>query len=369
MSLLKQCLISVPEHRRAQARQYDLVHVLLFCILALASGANSLRRMSKFMNKRLGTLRAVFGCQWRQAPTHTGLYTILQGVDPGALERALREHSQRLHARTAGEFVALDGKWLRGSLEQLQDRHAAQVLSVLAVEAAVVLGEIVIEHEDKAHEIEAVQRVIEELGLSGKVFTLDALHLQKKTVEAVVASGNDLIVQCKANQPGLLEAVRIATLSEPEQARYTETERGHGRYELRQVRLFTLPDGFGQDPWHRHFRLAIEVTRHTQERDRSPSGWQRRRFETSYYLATHAFSAETAAQAIRQHWHIENRLHHVLDVSFEEDRNRTHRKPGLLARLRRTALNILRFNDESNIRDALYENALDIDKVLAYKGI
>lgn len=184
MSLLKQCLMSVPDHRRAQGRQYDLGHVLVFCVLALASGANSLRRMAKFMEKRLPLLRQAFDCQWRQAPTHTALYTILQGVEAAALEQALRRHAQELAAADGGGFLALDGKWLRGSVGRLRDRHAAQVLSVFAVDQALVLGQMVIEEGVKDHEIQAVQRVIEELGLSEQLFTLDALHLQKKRSSA-----------------------------------------------------------------------------------------------------------------------------------------------------------------------------------------
>jgi hypothetical protein len=75
--------------------------------------------------------------------------------------------------------VAVDGKTLRGSLERFEDRKAAQVLSALAVGERLVLGHVLIEDKGKDHEMAAAQRLIEELGLVGCVFTLDALHCQK----------------------------------------------------------------------------------------------------------------------------------------------------------------------------------------------
>ena len=73
------------------------------------------------------------------------------------------------------------GKSLRGSFDHFEDRKAAQVLSALAVDSTLVLGHIWIcdEDGDKNHEIQAAQQLVEALGLSGRLFTMDALHTQK----------------------------------------------------------------------------------------------------------------------------------------------------------------------------------------------
>ena len=75
--------------------------------------------------------------------------------------------------------MALDGKTLRGRLDRFEDRKAAQVLSALAGESRLVLGHILLEDPNKDHEIQAVQHLIEELHLTGHLYTLDARHLQK----------------------------------------------------------------------------------------------------------------------------------------------------------------------------------------------
>ena len=108
---------------------------------------------------------------------------ILQGLDAREVEAALRrvasEQVEQMADEAGRAVIALDGKVLRGSLDRFEDRRAAQVLSALAVSQRVVLGHVLIEDGSKDHEIAAAQRLIEELGLGGCLYTLDALHLQK----------------------------------------------------------------------------------------------------------------------------------------------------------------------------------------------
>ena len=63
-----------------------------------------------------------------------------------------------------------------------------------------------------------------------------------------------------------------------------------------------------------------------------------------FYLSSLALDAETFARAVREHWHIENRLHWVLDVVFHEDlsRLRSGHGPQNMATVRHMALNLLR---------------------------
>ena len=183
MSWLKQSLAQVSDPRRAQGKRYDLPHVLLYSVLAVASGATSYRKIEQFLQAHWQSLNEAFGSRWKRAPAYTGLRKILQGLDAAELEAALRrlaseqvEHTAALVGRAV---IALDGKLLRGSLERFEDRRAAQVLSALAVQERVVLGHVLIEGGSKDHEIAAAQRLIAELGLSDCLYTLDALHLQK----------------------------------------------------------------------------------------------------------------------------------------------------------------------------------------------
>jgi len=177
--MLLDILRNVKDVRRAQARQYLLGDVLFATILACLSGARSYRQIHGFIVARLDGL-SYFGIDWKRAPSYTGIRHIIQGCDPVSLEERFREYSARLSEATLHEctHLACDGKVLRGSFDRMDDRAAAQLLSVFATD-----GHLILAHADiaeKTNEIPAFQALIAELGLKDRLFTLDALHCQKK---------------------------------------------------------------------------------------------------------------------------------------------------------------------------------------------
>ena len=86
----------------------------------------------------------------------------------------------------------------------------------------------------------------------------------------------------------------------------------------------------------------------------------------AYLLGASRLDAEDFGRAVRAHWGIENRDHHVRDRILREDDSRIRRKPGIFARLRSFALNILRAGGVGNVSEAVYVNALSLDQLLAY---
>lgn len=144
------------------------------------------------------------------------------------------------------------------------------------------------------------------------------------------------------------------------------------RIEQREVRVWALPAGRGVQPWHDHFLSLIEVRRGTEVFDTAKGRFIARVQAPAYYLSTLSSTqvpAKDFAHLVRQHWAIENRLHHVLDTALAEDASRIRRNPGVFACLRHFALNLLRSNGEHNISQALWRNALSLDRVLNYAGV
>ena len=111
------------------------------------------------------------------APAYSSIRYALQGLAVDDIAPHFRAPALALAEDAA--VIALDGKTLRGSRDRFEDRRAAQVLSAFAVDDRIVLGQILIEDADKDHEIQAAQRLITELALEGRLYTLDALLLQK----------------------------------------------------------------------------------------------------------------------------------------------------------------------------------------------
>ena len=184
-----------------------------------------------------------------------------------------------------------------------------------------------------------------------------------------MATGNHLLVPVKANQPTLFQHLTETDPAQPPQDRHHTNEIGrHNRIEQRPTRTWSLPLGIGTEDGHARFCALVEIQRHTDVFDTRQKDWAPRQ-ETAYYVSTAPLSAAAAAHAARAHWSIENRLHDVRDVTLGEDASRIRRNPGLFALPRSFALNLFRFNGVSNISLALYNNALNFDRLLAYQGL
>jgi hypothetical protein len=147
--------------------------------------------------------------------------------------------------------------------------------------------------------------------------------------------------------------------------RHETTDRGrHGRQERRRVEVFEV-EGRLPPGWRRAIVRALRVSRSCWCKDTRTGLW-RPRHEVAYYVSQARLDAATFGDVVRAHWGIENRNHHVRDRVLREDDSRIRRKPGVFARLRSFALNILRASGVSNVSEAVYTNALSLDRLLTY---
>jgi len=151
--------------------------------MAILSNAKSYRDIARFMKKHFKNLQKDFRLKWKRAPAYTTVRNIIQGIDKQELESCFRAYSQSLSGTDKDNFVgvAIDGKVLRGSYDHFQDKKAIQVLSFFDTEQQLILAHEVI--DAKTNEIPVAQALIPQLELEGVVYTLDALHCQKKTFE------------------------------------------------------------------------------------------------------------------------------------------------------------------------------------------
>jgi predicted transposase YbfD/YdcC len=152
-----------------------------------------------------------------------------------------------------------------------------------------------------------------------------------------------------------------------------ETHRLHdsgkrNRIETRDASVWKLKPKKDKSHWADAFKTLITIHRQTDVFNTRKKDWVSRE-EIAYYLCDLELSAEQANIIIRNHWGVENRIHHVRDTRLKEDESRIRTNPSIFALLRSYALNIFRFNNIKNISQALYENALNLDNILLYQGI
>lgn len=189
----------------------------------------------------------------------------------------------------------------------------------------------------------------------------------KKTFEAAKDTGSFLIAQVKTNQPTLYDTIEaICADSSPNERAETTDKHAHGRQEHRLVETFGISAGCLHPDWDGLIVAVIRVSRLTWHKDTKSGLWHRTN-ETSFYASQIKLSAALAADAIRNHWGIENRNHYVRDVSLFEDSSRIRTNPGHFARMRSFALNILRANATRNVSRELYINALNPFHAMEYR--
>jgi len=190
----------------------------------------------------------------------------------------------------------------------------------------------------------------------------------RKTFEAARAKGIHLIVPLKANRKSLCRHVHtgVATVA-PLSQRQTSNAGQRNRHETRSVTIFDASNiitststststGTGTE-WRGLIAVIIRVERRVETFQPATGQWKNTR-ETRFSLSSRPINADQAGQAIRDHWRIENSNHHLRDVTLDEDRSRIRTNPGIFARLRSFAANILRFNQKRSISQDRYANAL-----------
>jgi predicted transposase YbfD/YdcC len=257
-------------------------------------------------------------------------------LDPVAFEACFGRFAAAFAARI-DEVVAVDGKTARRSFDRRCGIAPLHLISAWGCEQRLVLGRRRV--DGHSNEIEALPELLGMLALEGRIVTADAMHCQRDTAQAILDRDADYVLALKANQPALLEDVRLL-LDDPAAPPddVAETVDGdHGRIEIRRAEI--VHDVAWLAEAHDWPGLAA-VGKLTASREVDGKATT----TTRHYLLSRPLPAARFAKLVRTHWHIENRLHWVRDVVMDEDQSRARKDhaPENLARLRRFALNLLR---------------------------
>ena len=334
-------LREVPEYRRARGVRHTLASVLAIAVAAKLAGAQGPTAMAEFAarlsQRQLAAVRAFRSPTTGRLtpPSRASLHRILSALDPDALEGAIRRFTADCQPATGA--MALDGKAAPVHRRNGSD-DSRMFLAAIRHGDGVVLGQT--QSDSAGGEITSARRLIEEVGSAGYTFTFDALHSCSKTARLIVQQGGEYVMPVKANHPTVLDDIKAFNWQQA--TTFTTTDVAHGRIETRTCALLDLPasaDEFANLPGRRQ---AFRITR---ERTVKRTGKQTT--ETTYGLTSLTPARAGPAEILalnRGHWEIENRLHYVRDVTFDEDRSRvrTGQLPRNLACLSNVAISIVR---------------------------
>jgi predicted transposase YbfD/YdcC len=333
----------VPDPRLNRQKRHDLLDIIAITICATLCGADGWTDVEEFGEAREDWLRTFLKLE-NGIPSHDTFGRVFAALDTAALQEAFAGWTQSVAGLVSG-VIAIDGKTLRGSHDRAHQKAAIHMVSAWGQANGLVLGQIKV--DDKSNEITAIPKLLEQLDVRGCIVTIDAMGCQAPIARKIVERGGDYVLAVKANQETLLDdLVRHFTDLDRDECDYHETvEKDHGRIETRQCWVSCDIGGIG-NPGQWHGLHAVAMVRSTRQIGPNIST------ETRYFItsAKHG-AAKRLAEHVRAHWSVENNLHWVLDIAFNEDQSRV--RIGNAAQnftlIRHLCLNILK-TDKTNKR-------------------
>jgi predicted transposase YbfD/YdcC len=318
----------LPDPRAGNAR-HDLMELLFIALAATLCGAEDCTDMAEFAEAKLALLRQVVKLE-HGPPSHDTFSRVFRLLDPEPFEAAFARFTAAFAGAIEG-VVAIDGKALRGAYERGCKATPLHLVNVWAAEKRLTIGQRL---APGRNEVAGVLEVLKLLRLDGCIVTADALHCRPDTAQAILDTGADYVLALKENRPKLLAQAKalIETAEQPDTATASSGP-AHDRSERRQgsrgLALQRRPPGVvavGQ----------VESQRRVAGKLEPPA--------VRWFLLSRHLTAAQMIDVARAHWTIENQLHWVLDVTFDEDaaRSRRDNAPQNIALLRKLALNILR---------------------------
>ena len=334
-------LRELPEVRKARGIRHDLVSILAVAVAAVVTGARSFLAIGEWSQDLSPEMRRRLHCRVHpetgelQSPTESTIRRTLQKVDGDALDRIVNDWIATKCKPNTRAAIAVDGKTLRGAVGP--DGRRVHVFAALLHAEGVVIAQRQI--PDKTNEIPEFRPLLEPLDLHGKVVTADALHAQVGHARFVVEEkGGNYVFTVKGNQKGLLEAIQTLDDSSFSPA-FRQTEKGHGRIEIRTIQVSTALQGYVDFP---HAAQVFRIHRKTTYTKTGKVTEEDAYGVTS--LTPEEGPPDLLLALVRRHWHIENKLHWVRDVTYGEDLSqvRTGNAPRVMATLRNVSIGLLR---------------------------
>jgi predicted transposase YbfD/YdcC len=334
----------VRDPRIDRTKRHRLMDILIIAICGVICGADSWVDIELFGKTKLEWLKGFLKLP-NGIPSHDTFGRVFAALDPQEFESSLMEWVQAIHELTQGQVIAIDGKQLRGSRDAGAGKHAIYMVSAWATENQLVLGQRKV--DDKSNEITAIPQLLKLLEVKGCIVTVDAIGTQTKIAKTILSQGGDYILAVKENQGHLYEDIH--DLFEDNQLFNYENvphsyakmvNKDHGRIETRQCWTISDPQYLANirdlQRWEGVKTLVMilserRIGEEVEVQDR-------------YFISSLESQAEKILQAKRSYWGIENRLHWVLDIAFNEDHSRVRKDnaPHNFAVLRHMALNLLK---------------------------
>lgn len=332
----------VEDPRIDRTKLHPLMNVLVMALCGAVAGANGWDELALFARAHSAWFATLFEMQ-HGTPSADTFRRVFEALEPRELENALHRWIATVSESFVGEVVAIDGKSLKAAIKKVGTTTPMHLLHAWAVGQHLLLGQQRV--EGAPGEVAAIPELLKRLKIEGATVTTDANGCTKAVTSAVRDANANYVLALKGNRGPIHARVKaLFADAEVRKFRGTPTHRSqtkaHGRSEERVVRALLAPDGFATNEW-RDLKTVVMIDRTRKVQGKTST-------ERHYYISNLGPDAEKLAHTIRAHWGIENNLHWMLDVVFDEDsrRIRDERSAENYALVARIALMMLKRSAE-----------------------
>jgi predicted transposase YbfD/YdcC len=330
----------------------DVIVIAICAVIANADGPTAIAKWAKlnevWLRKHLALPNGI--------PGKDTFRRVLGLLNPAAFQECFRRWLESLSVSADDESgdkrqVAIDGKTLRRSHDKKNGLGPMHIVSAWASDRGITLGQVAT--DEKSNEITAIPQLLEIIDVEDAIVTIDAAGCQKNIAAQIVQGKGDYVLALKANQGKLFDDVRLRLgcyirdgFADCPVSHYVEVEKGHGRLEERRYYQMSAPSYLhGRSEWKNLKTIGAAVRIYEE------NGVQKS--DTRYYLSSLRRNGKQFANAVRNHWGIENSLHWSLDMTYREDESRVRERTFTenLSWLRRFTLSLIKQHPgkESNI--------------------
>ena len=308
----------------------DLIFISIACVLC---GGESWYDMELYCKLKYDWLKTILELPGG-IPSHDTFNRFFSALCPKEFELCFIKWTNSLMGRTKGEVISIDGKTMRRT--KGSDNPAVHIVNAWADTNSLVLGQL--KTEQKSNEITAIPELLKLLMIESCIITIDAMGCQREIATQIIEQKADYVLALKGNQGNLLEQVKDSFKTLKPEAISEDLDMGHGRVETRNCSIITdfqLIEN--QEQWTGLKSIArIESERYFKVDGKTEQ-------EIRYYICS-IDNAHTINQSVRKHWGVENKLHWTLDMTFNEDYQRTRTKNAAqnLSMLNKICLNLLK---------------------------
>lgn len=330
---------SLTDPRVERTREHNLEDILFIAIACVICGGESWNDMETFGKAKEDWLRTFLRLP-QGIPSHDTFNRVFSALNPEELEKSFISWTRSVTNLTENEVISIDGKTMRGTREY-GSKSIVHMVSAWASVNHIVLGQVKV--DEKSNEITAIPKLLALLVIKGCIVTIDAMGCQKDIASAIIDKEADYLLALKGNQGNLEEEVKDSFRFLPIDSVSEEVDMGHGRIETRRCSVITDLSLIEKKHEWKNLRCLVRI-----EAERYDKCKKTTQNEVRLYISSLPPDAELINRSVRSHWAVENSLHWVLDVAFNEDHSR--KRAGFAAQnftlLNRIALNLVK-NEKS----------------------